>query len=278
MPISLSLKPAIVEFQIKPGSSFTQAYQVTNLGSHPEIITPSVHPWINSSTSTPQYISDQIYPGFTFSLANADVKLDSAFRLEPSQSRQLVLKVSASPFLAPSDGYFTLFLSTESYQSNSNTSPVSARIGSHLLLSTNTETISPVPPQITSFKVTSSFIDAFFTPINFVGTATNNTPHFTKVQGNIHIVKSGKTISALKLAPDNVLAKSTRPLHCLDTHYAPVPCQLTPPFWPGLYQVKVQNITQNFYVWPLSPLILLTLILTTIVVITKVLVIFRSGH
>jgi len=278
MPISLTLKPAIVEFQLKPGTSFTQAYQVTNTGSHPEILTPSVHPWINSSDSTPQYVSYQVYPGFNFSLANADVKLDTPFRLEPGQTRQIVLRISTTAQTPPQDGYFTLFLSTDSYQSNPGSSPVSARIGSHLLLSSESAAISPVPPQITNFKITPSFIDTFLTPIYFGGIATNHTLHFTKVQGKIDLIKSGKIIHSLKLAPDNVLSNSSRPLRCLDTHNSPIPCQLTPPFWPGFYQAKVLNTTQNFYIWPLSPLLFFALSITTIVVITKVLAIFRSNH
>lgn len=279
MPISLSISPAIVEFQLKPGASFTQAYQIVNTGSHPEIITPSILPWSPSPLSpSPDYLPTASYPGFSFSLTNADAHLDSPLRLEPGTSRQLVLKVSASANAPTQDGYFTLFITTQSFESTPGSSSLSARIGSHLLLSVNPEIISPPPPTLQNLTISPRFLDSFLTPIIISGTFKNPSPHFTKIQGQIEISKSGQTIHTLTLAPDNVLASDTRSLRCLDSTSQPTACQLSPPFWPGLYQIKTGPVSQNFYIWPITPLIFIVILVATSIVLIKLRVFFRSSH
>lgn len=267
--MKLSISPAQVELVIKPGVKVTQAFDIQNLSDSPQIINTSILPWLpQGSDGSVTY--DSVLPpkGIYFELNNSNIRLGQSFRLEAGQSQQLVLKISSDAILAPADAYYTLFISQDqSAVADGNSTSVSARLGAHLLLS-----FSPsenLPPKTTStFTISPQIKDIFLTPLNFSGQITNSAPYFTKIQGQIIITKNNLEISRLTLAPDNVLARNSRPFRCLDSQKNPVNCLLKPPFWPGVYTATLGQTSAKFYVLPVSPLfflIILGVILLTII-------------
>jgi hypothetical protein len=260
--MKLSISPAQVELVIKPGIKVTQAFDIQNLSDSPQIVTTSILPWLpKGSNGSVTYDSVTTPPGLYFELNNSDLRLGQPFRLGPGQSQQLVLKISSDTNFAPTDAYYTLFISQEpSAVADGNSTSVSARIGSHLLLSFSPSQNLP-QKTTTIFTISPQIKDIFLTPLNFSGQITNSTSHFTKIQDQIIITKNNLEISRLTLAPDNILANNSRPFRCLDSQKLPVNCFLKPPFWPGLYTATLGQTSVNFYILPLSPLILITFLL-----------------
>jgi hypothetical protein len=260
--MKLSISPAQAELVIKPGVTITQAFDIQNLSDSPQILTASVLPWLPSGIDGSVTYNQVPTPaGVSFELSNSDVRLGQSFRLKVGQSQQLVLKISSNTLLAPTDAYYTLFISQDTSTNliSGNTTSVSARLGAHLLLSFSSS--ENLPTKTTStLAISPRLKDIFFTPINFSGQITNSTPYFTKIQGQIIITKNNLEISRLTLAPDNILANTSRAFRCLDSQNNPTTCLIKPPFWPGVYTATLGQNSANFYTLPFSPLILVIFI------------------
>lgn len=260
--MKLSISPAQVELVIKPGVTVTQAFNIQNLSDSPQIVSASILPWLpQGPDGSVSYDSVPTPPGIYFALNNSNIDLNRPFRLQPNQVQQLVLKISSDQSLSPADTYYTFFVSqNQSANLGGNSTSISARIGAHLLLSFSQNQNTPLSTTHTLY-VSPSIKDIFLTPLIFSGQINNNSGFFTKAQGQIIISKNNLEISRLTLAPDNVLAHSSRSLRCLDPDKNPSPCLLKPPFWPGAYTATTAQSSVNFYILPLSPLLLLLLII-----------------
>lgn len=273
MDFNLTLSPSQLEFVAKPGASITQAYQVTNNSNHPVSLSASVDPWLPQGDAglitycqpdCPAHYSD-----YSFSLNNADLQLNQPFLLQPHQSTQLVLKIKVSPQANLADYYGTFFLNQIDPLSSPTDSASHSlgRLGSHLLLSASPQSSFSLQANISRFQLTPRLKDIFFTPLHFQGQVSNQSPHFFALSGNITLTKNGQNFRQLKLAPQNVLAFNSRSLQCLSSDTPPkiIPCQLQPPFWPGLYQatlnldtpIQATPFSLNFYVLPFTPILLL---------------------
>jgi len=277
MQFNLTLSPAQREFLIKPGASFTQAYQVTNNSNSTLILKASLEAW------QPQGLDGSLHhdplfnnPDLSFSLQNSDLSLNQSFKLEPGKSQQLVLKVKSSPTATERDSYYTLFLSQDlnSQIPNDTNSQSFAKVGSNLLLTiSNTDKLS----QKATFSNLSSspkVKDSFFNSVTLTGQIDNLSNHFIQPSGTITIQKSGKTLKELKIFPQNVLSNYSRNILCQDNNNPPnaVPCTLQKPLWPGAYQANftldstssAQTQSLTFFVFPYY-LTLGILLLTTII-------------
>lgn len=280
MPLNLTISPAQTEVVIAPDITFTQAYSVTNDSDTSLVLSTSVLPWqpVGSDGSlTYTNISPSRY--FEFSLNNADLHLGQSFVLAPRQTRQLVLKIKSSSVSPEGDSYFTFFINQDQSDrigSDISGSGATARLGSHLLISTSSTENPPSRLTITSFQATPKFVDVFFPRVRLIAQVNNQSKFFTKTNGKLTITKNNRTVSETILFPDNVLAHSSRELSCLSNN-EPVPCTLSPPFWPGVYQATIdldpslssQGYTTAFIAFPFSIIIFVLLISTFIYLLRR---------
>lgn len=264
---SLTISPAQLDIAIKPNSTFSQAYTISNDSDQPITLTATVEGWLpKNNDGTVEYCGSTCPTHFfetKFSLGNSDIHLGDQFVINPHSKKQLVLKIQTGSTL--SDSYHTLFLNQISPVNNSEDSISQSigRLGSHILISTtNTDT----PTQnltINQIKITPLIKDSFFTPLNFNIIAENSSQYFFPIIGDIIITKNGNQFKKLTIAPQNLLPQTPRKLQCLNQDKEIIPCQISPPFWPGLYQITIKtdpsivssSPTVLFFVMPLSILL-----------------------
>lgn len=260
---NLSLTPSQIEFVLKPGVTLTQAYQVTNESDQKITLNTQVLPFLPSGDSGSVTYNNLISnPNISFSFNNSDLILGQPFTLGPQETRQIVLKIVASPQTQLSDYYATFFVyqSPEASVSGSSTQ-TAGKIGSHILLSVSNTENPEAKGSIQKFSITPKFKDVFFTPIKFSGQIQNNSNYFFKTAGKITISKNQKVVKELSLDSQNILANYYRQFSCNDQQI----CTLSPPLWPGKYTATLEfesslNIPSSlvsFIVMPISPLILI---------------------
>jgi hypothetical protein len=273
MPFNLTLSPSQIEFVLKPGINLTQTYEIANNSNEDITLTTEVSPWIpvgtDGSVNYSQAVSN---PNIEFSLLNSDLTLGQSFVLPANSKQQLVLKIKTNSDIKLADSYYTFFVSQFQGNTNSqdNFSQASGKIGSHILLSVSNTENPVVTSKIQSFSVSPQIKDIFFTPISFSGKIKNDSDFFFKTNGKITITKNDQVIKEFQLNSDNVLSHYSRNISCTDQNS----CQLKPPFWPGQYKVSVSldpslnapPYETTFYVWPISPFILLLIISAAILI------------
>lgn len=272
----ISLTPSQIEFVLKPGVTLTQAYQITNESNQKITLNTQVLPFLpsgdNGSVTYNNLISN---PNINFSLNNADLTLGQPFTLEPQETRQIVLKINASSQTQLTDYYSTFFV----YQSpddsiNGSATQTAGKIGSHVLLSVS-ETENPaVSGTIQKFSLTPKIKDILFTPIKFSGQIQNNSNYFFKTAGKITISKNQNIVKELDLDSQNILANYYRQFSCQDQQT----CILSPPLWPGKYtatlefnsSLNIPSQTISFFVFPISPIIFISLIFLLVLFFQKI--------
>jgi len=281
---NLSLTPPQIEFVLKPGGSLTQAYQVTNESDQKITLNTQVLPFLpsdnNGSVTYNNLISN---PNINFSLNNADLKLGQPFTLQPQESRQIVLKITASPQTSLADYYATFFVyqSPDKSANNITISQTSGQIGSHILLSVSNTENPKAEGLIQKFSLTPKIKDVFFTPIKFYGQIQNNSNYFFKTVGKITVSKNQQVIKELKLDSQNILANYYRQFSCNDQQT----CTLSPPLWPGKYtatlefdpNLNIPSSSVSFIVMPISPLILISTIILISYLINRLSKIFHKN-
>jgi len=279
MQFHLTLSPAQREYILKPGASFTQAYQVTNNSTSTLVLNTLLEPWAPLGTDGSLRFDPYLQnPDLEFSLNNADLRLGQNFKLSPGESRQLVLKIKAFPQANPSDAYYTFFVYQDQnslLNSEISGSSTSAKIGSNLILTiSNSDQIS-AKASFSELDASPSFKDALFGKITLSGQINNLSPHFFQTAGKITLSKSGLTQKELLIYPQNVLANHSRDLLCLDTSTPPAPthCTIPAPLWPGYYTATytldspATSATLSFFVFPYWLFLALILIFTSVFVI-----------
>lgn len=268
---NLTLSPPQIEFVLKPGITLIQAYQITNNSQQSITLNTEVLPFVpQGGSGSVSYSSLLANPNISFSLNNANLKLGQPFTLAPQESRQLVLKIKASPQTELADYYSTFFVyqSTDLSANDTSLSQSVGKIGSHVLLSVSNSESPKIEGQIKKFSITPKIKDVFFTPLNFSSQIQNNTNYFFKSLGKITISKNQKIIKQLNLDPQNVLANHNRLLLCENQ----TNCTLSPPLWPGNYTATLEfdsslNIPASsiiFIVLPLSPIVFIFSILSLV--------------
>jgi hypothetical protein len=261
---NLAISPAQIDIVIKPGSSLTQAYQITNNSDQTLFLTTSVEPWLpTDTTGSLTYENATSNPNLSFSLSNTDLALGQNFKLSSGESRQLVLKIKSDPSTPLADSYYTFFISqSPSATLNQQNSITQAKIGSHILISASGTESPKISSSISRFFITPRFKDSFFSNINFNAQVDNSSDHYFLTQGQLNISKDDQTIKTFDLFPHHVLAKHSRQIACtlyFDQQKLPpqaVPCALKAPLWPGKYTatITLSETSQSisFYVFPYS--------------------------
>ncbi|RLC35666.1 hypothetical protein DRH14_00240 [Candidatus Shapirobacteria bacterium] len=279
MPFNLSITPAQLEILAKPNQHLTQTYQLQNNSSSPIFLSASIQQWQpNSTNQSPQYLPQTNTP-VHFSLLNSNIKLNQPFSIPPRQAQQLILKIQLPNRLPES--YFTLFLNQQNpYSTSTNSTQTTAKIGSHLFISTsNTDQIKH-QAKIISFSTTPKIKDILFSKINLNLDLQNQSNYLFHSNGQLVITKNNHLFQQIPIFPHRYLAHRSRPIQCFnqqDTHPIPIQCTISPPFWPGLYtvnlelnsNVKISPTTASFFVLPISPLMFIFLISFLIYLLLK---------
>lgn len=279
--INLSISPPQLEIVLKPGATFTQAYQITNNSDQTVFLSTSIKPWRPTDTVGSLAYDNSIPPNphLHFSLANANLKLNQTFRLPPHTARQLVLKIKADPNAALQDSYYTLFISQDPSATLSQSPQNLVQIGSHLLLSVSATASPQIKSSFSSFSASPLIKDSLLTPISLTAQINNLSNYFFKSSGNLTISKNQQIIKQLNLYPHNVLAHHSRQISCSTSDTPPRPrvCTLSPPFWPGKYtatlNLSYDNHTNSasisFYVFPF-PLLFPILFILLLIFVKKI--------
>jgi len=257
--INVSISPAKLQLQLKPGSTYVQSYIVKNIGDQKIILNSSVESWIPQGINgNVTYLNSK--PNLNISLSNSDLTLGQPFSLNPNQSQQLVLKIKVPENSDQGDHYFitlfigrslyfTLFANQETSAYDKGNSSQIIRLGSHLLISVSNTEEPKTELTVSNFKINNPFIDCFFFPLKFSGEITNQTNYFTQINKTITISKNNNIVKQFTIFPDNVLAHHSRAIRC-QSDDNPIECQFDKPLWPGFYQAKIDNQTLSFIVFP----------------------------
>lgn len=262
---SISISPPLLELLIKPGATFIQTYFITNNSTTPINVSATIEAWQPSGPDgNVTYTNVQENPSFTFSLANSDLSLNKNFSLNPGQKQQLILKIKANQAILPGDSYYTLFI-TQASQTDA-----SARLGSHLLISTSSTENITQKAAVTKLSISPIFKDIFLTPIRFDSLIDNQSNFFFKTQGKIIITKDNLTLKELELESLNVLAHHSRRLQCKNY----TACTYTPPFWPGLYTATIKLDNSVSYTSPSVTFFIFPYFLTGLFIVLTTLIIF----
>ncbi|HWS48917.1 MAG TPA: hypothetical protein VN174_02635 [Candidatus Methanoperedens sp.] len=261
---NLTIKPAQIEIILKPNSTHTRAYEITNNSSETIQLTTSIVPWIPSDNSGSVIYLDTQETTLGISLSNADLKLGQDFLIKPNQKKQLVLKIK-NIANDENDHYLTFFITQKPINSNSNHQNL-AKIGSNILVSTTNENIITSNLEISQFNVSPSIKD-IFSNIKINGEIYNKGNHYDHINGQIIISKNGQIYWENNLFPYTITTHNSRLLHCLNSNNEPQLCQLKIPIWPGVYEGKIiihgnnsnNEYTFNFFVFPYL-IVIITLI------------------
>jgi hypothetical protein len=248
MAFNTTLSPAQAEFFIKPGENYIRAFNLTNNSNTTLTLSTAVKSWSPKNNSGEVSYDDFLpdNPNLSFTLNNTDLKLGQKFILPPQETKQVVLKIKTTSNLSYGDYYYTLFFEqiTEA--------KAKAQIGAHLIFSSVSDKSIQEDFEISQFTTSPQIKDIFLTPINFNIIYKNNSPHFTKINGQFTISKNNQIIKKYTILPDTLLGNNTRKAVCLDTtnqqneeYPTIVPCSLQTPFWPGFYQAQVTYSLNN---------------------------------
>jgi hypothetical protein len=263
----LSISPSNNEFFIKPGQKYLLGFNITNNSKTTQTLSTSIEAWLpkdnQGKVSYTNVIAD---PSITFALNNADLQLGQTFVINPKETKQLVLKITTTPYTNRKDHYFTFFLTQKTEEQ------ISGKIGAHLIITTQEKQDTSL--LIKNFKASPLIKDSFLKPIYFSSTVTNNSSQFNKITGKLSISKNNLTIKEFTLSPDVVLGGYSRLVRCADKNAEIIPCALNPPFWPGFYTATLTINAEKplvaqttFFVFPYTVFIILGII-TAIILIT----------
>ena len=265
--LSLSISPPILELTIQPGKSFTQTYTIENDGV-PVVVSAKIVPFVPlDQNGHPEIIEDpnsvQSFSGW-FSFDPRPISLSSG------ESDSFNVKFTPPPAAPEKDYYFTLlFTSGNDNQLNINETQSQIRLGTNILLTISKDGNPQKTASISEFSAP-ILIDSFQNII--YKTAIQNTGStFFKPTGTITVKQRpfGST-TTFNIAPENVLAGSTRAVSCIDKESI-IPCGLPGKFLIGIYKATLsftpdgsgQPMSKTIYsvAFPFSILIGLTILI-----------------
>lgn len=220
----LSVDPAIVKIQIKPGKAITKAFTIqNNSDTKKELVVRLVpfekadingNPIIDIKNNSPwkKYIT----------LSNTNIRFDEPFILDENSKEQIVLSISIPENANIEDFYATLLFSTYSNETaaNSEGTIISASIGANLLVTTTQQADPKTIVKIDNIQIISPnhlkigrriYADSL-TPLVFQITANNAGNHITETKGTVTVTKNEEVLSQQGILAQNIISKSTRQL------------------------------------------------------------------
>ncbi|MFH1601466.1 MAG: four helix bundle suffix domain-containing protein [Candidatus Shapirobacteria bacterium] len=191
---SLSLSPPLLEVVLQPGKSITQAYEVKNLGTSLLYLQTEIRFFLPSEALAKEgqitYQEPDIFTGLPeFKLNNANINLGDTFVLEPNQSQQLVLKITAPLDLPQKDYYATFFIQQipeVSFSEQQAQPGLAGQIGSNILITVSQTADLEAKGEISEFFSQPKLAD-LGQEIKFTIKAANLGENFFKSAGKIEI-------------------------------------------------------------------------------------------
>ncbi len=219
----LSISPPLLTATVKPGKSFTKAFNIKNNSSSPVTLTARIIPFSPSDQMGHPQLLPQQNPHWLsyFQPINTDIKLNQPFTLKPQQKEQIVLAIKIPSTAAFQDLYATLLLQSSSPDLLQGSS-LSGSIGSNLLISianqpfpttqVSIQTLEPTTPPLFKIPIKNLYIYDSTTPLQIKATASNLGRHKTVVSGRLQLLKQDTPRQVIPLLPVNLLAQSSRTL------------------------------------------------------------------
>ena len=222
--LSLSIEPAMLRVQIKPGKSITKAYSIHNKSTEDKVLVARVVPFFKSDLlGNPVLDIKNRYEWLNyFKLSNADIELDKPFTIKADSSQQLVLSLSIPETAPLKDLYATLLVSTYTnlLSSEQKGTVVSGSIGTNLLVSITSEinpkTILKIekirPTSGTYFHFGNIYLVDNLSPITFEAEVLNEGEFTAETRGLFKIIKKNEPVFLMGILPQYVISKSSRAL------------------------------------------------------------------
>lgn len=277
--LSLSITPPLLEVQIQPGKSLTQAYQISNNSETELVLKAEVVPFEPADEEGGVKFREVFEPKIGFLLQNADLRLGQSFLLRPGESKQLVLKIRVPKNAPEKDEYYTFLISqVPKTLLGESASQALVRIGSHILVSISKEERLARKGRVVKFEARPKVADVF-SKVNFDMIAENTGNRYFKPEAELKIEGWGRgVVEELKIRPDNILAFSKRRLSCWlpkeDVSFETKECDFSSRI-PGRYKAVLsfkpagsEQPPQTYvvYFWILPLKLLLVLLLFVLVV------------
>lgn len=220
--IDLSIDPAVVRIQAKPGKAITKAFTIENRSSQSKELVVRLIPFNKSDINGNPNLDVKTTSPWQkyFSLSNTNIKFDEPFEIKSKSTEQIILSISIPENSNVEDLYTTLLVSTynNTLPTTNEGSQIGASIGANLLITITPELNPKTILRISSLKITNTsyfqigqiiFVDSL-SPIKFKYTATNEGNHLTESKGTVTISKGNETLSVQGILPQYILKNNTR--------------------------------------------------------------------
>lgn len=242
---SLSLYPPILEAVIKPGEKIEQTYIIENSGGD-TAISIDIYQFKEADQagvakldkSLKEY--DPLNFKSWFEIENPKINLGEKIKIAAKEKKEI--KVSINPPQETEDGdyYFTLVFRTEvddnTVLPNTKAAISQAEIGSNIILTITKDGKVNPRPEILAFKAP-KFIDSF-DQISYHIEIANKGTSFFKTVGKIVVTSILGERYVLNLAPQNIIAGSSRIINCIKDEQI-VPCQVPTKIFLGNYKATL---------------------------------------
>ena len=248
--LSLSITPPLTELTIQPGRQYVQNYQLTNNGETDEIVLVHLVPFIPADNfGNAELLLDDLETNYQlfsswFRLNQPNINFGEVFTLEHGKSQHLALVVNPPVDAVETDYYFTLLFITQPNESTGITETQStATIGTNILLTISEDGVADSKAAIQKFSAP-VIVDSLIGDLIYTLVIKNYGSSFFKPTGKINIImKPGSNSTDLTIAPQNILAKSTRQIHCLEGEKL-IECKIDKPII-GLLKTTAEFNTDN---------------------------------
>jgi hypothetical protein len=240
---SLSVTPPITQILIKPGTTVTQTYQISNNGGA-GLYSIRLFPFLPNGDNGEIYINEQADVSDNpegngwFTLLQPQVKFGEKFNAPSGSTTTVVIQIDIPPEAAQRDYYYTVIFQSETEKAvGQSYSQSQGRIGSNLLISVvNDEN----PFKLAEIKEFSAplIVDSLG-KINYSIILKNVGRTLFKPIGKINVSNFlSKKETSLEIAPQNVLAYSERKISCLNGEDL-IDCSLDSKVLLGLYKARL---------------------------------------
>ncbi len=249
--VSLSVSPPILEAVVKPAEKIEQTYIIENGGGDTEI---SIDIYQFKETdkggvakidkSLKEY--DPLNLKSWFEIENPKINLGEKIKLATKEKKEIKISINPPQETEDGDYYFTLVFRTEldniTVLPNAKAAISQAEIGSNIILTiTKDGKINP-RPEIVEFKAP-KFIDSFG-QITYRLEIANKGTSFFKPNGKITVTSILGEKYILNLAPQNIIAGSSRTINCIKDQQI-IPCRVPTKIFFGPYKATLTFQTED---------------------------------
>jgi hypothetical protein len=284
--ISLLVNPPILEAIVKPGEKIEQVYTLKNEGPSDVILSVDIFTFSQADEFGNPRISKSIkyYDPLSiknwFSFKEPQITLGDRFSVRQGEEKKIVLEIKPENNTPDGDYYFTLIFRSELDNTfitpESKGSMLQAEIGSNILISISKDGLINKKASIKEFKAP-KIVDSFSTLTYQVKIANIGDGYF-KPQGQITVESILGKKYTLNLAPQNIIANSSREIYCLENETL-IPCRLPIKFLFGPYKatlsftaednpIKYKKTLTSFGL-PITPILVISFVLLFFVILKK---------